>query len=525
MYVVTPEEMREIDNRAIREFGIPGLVLMENAAIRTVDVIGWEYPNLYKSGRVLVLVGGGNNGGDGLAIARHLMLKGAAVKAALFVSEDKLVGDARTNYDIYRALGGEVLLICRKNPNHLQELDRCIEKADLIVDSILGTGLSRDIEGTVSDVIERVNRSPVPVVSVDIPTGINGVNGRVMGTAIRADYTVTFGNIKRGHLFYPGREYSGKLFVSPISLPLCSAESIGVKTFTLEDGEVSEGLRERPKDGHKGTFGKVGVIAGSLGMMGAASLTSMAALKGGAGLVTLGCPLNHMSIYQSKMTEVMTYPLEDGDEGYLTGEAIPSVQDFLKDKDVLAIGPGLGPKCHGLQILRYILDRFDISIIMDADALNHISKDPGLFRTCKGSIVITPHPGEMARLTGMDIKDITESPIEVAGKFAKEMGVVVLLKGATTVVAHPDGRIYLNSTGNSGMATGGSGDVLTGLIAALVAQGYSTYDAAVYGSFIHGRAGDYAMKKWGETGLVAGDILNEIPLVFRDMYELKNKAR
>ena len=284
-------------------------------------------------------------------------------------------------------------------------------------------------------------------------------------------------------------------------------------------------FKERPKDGHKGTFGKVGVIAGSLGMMGAASLTSMAALKGGAGLVTLGCPLNLMSIYQSKMTEVMTYPLEDGDEGYLTGEAIPSVQDFLKDKDVLAIGPGLGPKCHGLQILRYILDRFDISIIMDADALNHISKDPGLFRTCKGSIVITPHPGEMARLTGMDIKDITESPIEVAGKFAKEMGVVVLLKGATTVVAHPDGRIYLNSTGNSGMATGGSGDVLTGLIAALVAQGYSTYDAAVYGSFIHGRAGDYAMKKWGETGLVAGDILNEIPLVFRDMYELKNKAR
>ena len=162
---------------------------------------------------------------------------------------------------------------------------------------------------------------------------------------------------------------------------------------------------------------------------------------------------------------------------------------------------------------------------MDADALNHISKDPGLFRTCKGSIVITPHPGEMARLTGMDIKDITESPIEVAGKFDKEMGVVVLLKGATTVVAHPDGRIYLNSTGNSGMATGGSGDVLTGLIAALVAQGYSTYDAAVYGSFIHGRAGDYAMKKWGEAGLVAGDILNEIPLVFKDMYRLKKATK
>ena len=524
MYVVTPEEMRGIDNRTITEFGIPGIVLMENAAIRTVDVIEREYPDLYKSGRVLVLVGGGNNGGDGLAIARHLMLKGASVKAALFVNEDKFVGDAKANYDIYRALGGKCLFI-QDNPGYLQELDSCIGKADLIIDSIFGTGLSRDIEGTVSDVIERVNRSPVPVVAVDIPTGISGVNGRIMGTAIRADYTVTFGNIKRGHLFYPGREYSGKLFVSPISLPRCSAESIGVKTFTLDDGEVSKCLKERPKDGHKGTFGKVGVIAGSLGMTGAACLTSMAALKGGAGLVTLGCPVSLMPIYQSKMTEVMTYPLEDGGAGYLTGDAIPSVQDFLRDKDVLAIGPGLGPKCHGLEILRYILDHFDISIIMDADALNHISKDLGLFPAYKGSIVITPHPGEMARLTGMDIEEITNSPIDVATNFAKEMGVVVLLKGATTVVAHPDGRIYLNSTGNPGMATGGSGDVLTGLIAALVAQGYSTYDAAVYGSFIHGRAGDYAMKKWGEAGLVAGDILNEIPLVFKDMYRLKKATK
>ncbi|HZJ57967.1 MAG TPA: NAD(P)H-hydrate dehydratase [Clostridia bacterium] len=521
MYVVTPEEMRKIDNRAIEEFGIPGIVLMENAAIRTVDVVEREYPNLYNCGRILVLVGGGNNGGDGLAIARHLKLRGADVKAALFVDGDKLAGDAKINYDIYRALDGEILTITRENPNRLGELDSYIGWADLVIDGILGTGITRDIEGIIFDAIKRVNISPAPVVAVDIPSGINGITGQVMGIAVRADYTVTFGNIKRGHLFYPGREYSGKLFVSPISLPQCSAGATGVKAFTLDDGEVSGFLKGRPKDGHKGTFGKVGIIAGSLGMAGAACLTSMAALKSGAGLVTLGSPSSLVPIFQSKMTEVMTYPLEDGEEGYLTKDAIPSVGNFLKDKDVLAIGPGLGPKCHGLEILRYILGEFDISIIMDADALNHISGDTGLLSAYKGSAVITPHPGEMSRLTGLSIDEITKSPIDAATDFARETDVVVLLKGATTVVAHPDGRIYLNTSGNSGMGTGGSGDILTGMIAALAAQGYSAFDAAVYGCYIHGRAGDYAMDEWGETGLVAGDILGMVPLVFKDMYALK----
>ena len=256
-------------------------------------------------------------------------------------------------------------------------------------------------------------------------------------------------------------------------------------------------------------------------MAGAACLTSMAALKGGAGLVTLGCPASLVSLCQSKMTEVMCYPLEDRQQGYLTIDAVSDLQDFLRDKDVLAIGPGLGSKCHGLEIIRYIFREFDISIVMDADALNHISRDKKLLSSYRGSIVITPHPGEMARLTGKSIDEIVASPIETASEFAREMGVVVLLKGAASVVANPKGDIYINPSGNAGMGTGGSGDVLTGLVAALIAQGYSPYEAAVYGCYIHGRAGDYAKDKWGDTGMVAGNILDELPLVFKDLYSLK----
>ncbi len=519
MYVVTPREMREIDNNAIDKFAIPGIVLMENAAIRTVDIIKREYNALLKKGKVLVLVGGGNNGGDGLAIARHLMLKGVDVKVALFVNEGKFKGDAKINLDIYKKLNGSIMQVTHES--HLIDLDVSIGQANLIIDSIFGTGISGNIQGVMFDAIDMVNKSIAPVVAVDVPSGIDGKDGQVKGIGIKADHTVTFGYVKRGHLLYPGRDYVGKLHRVSISLPKDSAKTMGVKAFTLDDREIAHSLKERPRDGHKGTFGKVGVIAGSLGMTGAACLTSMAALKGGAGLVTLGCPASLTPIFQSKMTEVMAYPLEDEGRGHLSRQAIPDIRDFLKDKDVLAIGPGLGTKCDGLEILRYILGEFDISIIMDADALNHISKDTKLLSSYGGSIVITPHPGEMARLTGKSIEEILSSPIETAAEFASEMGIIVLLKGATSIVAHPDGRIYLNTSGNSGMGTGGSGDILTGLVAALTAQGYSPYDAAVYGCYIHGRAGDYAKDKRGEAGMVAGDILDELPLVFKDIYNLK----
>lgn len=523
MYVVTPSQMKAIDSMAIEEFLIPGIVLMENAALKTVEVIQKRYPVDCCYGKVIVLVGGGNNGGDGMAVARHLLLKGIDVELFMFSPEDKIKGDAKINLDILKKLGARMKWI--ENVDDLTMLDQEFKGAYLIIDAIFGTGLSRNIEGIIYETIKKLNSYKIPVLAIDIPSGIHGESGHVMGIAVKATDTVTFGYPKQGHVLFPGREYVGQLHIVPISLPCDSAERAGVLGFTLEDNEMAMLLRERPAQGHKGTFGKVAVIAGSIGMTGAACLASMAALRAGAGLVTLGVPASLNSIFENKLTEVMTVPLEDEGTGYLNSKGIDGIRELLVDKDVLAIGPGWGKNCDGLEILRNILEENSIPIIIDADALNHISQDMELLLHHQGPVVITPHPGEMARLTKKTVREVVEFPVDIVRKVASQYGIIVLLKGAASVVAHPDGRIYFNRSGNSGMGTGGSGDILTGLIASLIAQGYSPYDAAVYGCYIHGRAGDYAMDRWGNAGMVAGDILESLPLVLRDLYGLKEEKQ
>jgi NAD(P)H-hydrate epimerase len=517
MFVVTPFEMRRIDQRAIEQFGIPGIVLMENAAIKVVEVIQKVY-SLKEQDRVVVLVGVGNNGGDGLAVARHLFLRGVGVDVFLLAREDAVSGDAGINLGIVKKLG--VPLVFVRDESDISRLKESLKSATLVVDAIFGTGLSRPVEGIFAEVIELVNRVALPVVAVDIPSGINGADGRVMGTAVKAMDTVTFGYPKRGHLLYPGRKYTGKLHVVPIGLPLDSAQAVGVQAFTLDVDEAAGMLKERPAEGHKGTFGRVAVVAGSTGMTGAACLAAMAALRSGAGLVTLGIPASLNDILENKLTEVMTRPLQDHGTGCLQEEALDDVLDLVRDADVLAIGPGLGKSGAVVEVLRNILGRIDISIVLDADGLNHISRDISLLSKHAGPVVITPHPGEMARLTGLSVAQIVESPVEVAQRFSQETGVVVLLKGATTVVCHPDGRVYFNTTGNSGMATAGSGDVLTGIIAGFIAQGYEPFDAAVLGAFVHGYAGDLAADAHGQAGMVAGDILEAVPLALKKMYNL-----
>jgi len=522
MYVVTPSEAKAIDQRAMEEFSIPGIVLMENAALKTVDIIREKYIKDFCSGKVVVLVGGGNNGGDGMAIARHLMLIGIDVGIFIFSPEDKITGDAKINLDILKKLQAPIKWV--EDTNDLNMLDKELKEAFLVIDSLFGTGLYRKIEGILYEAIRKVNDHNVPVVAIDIPSGIHGENGHVMGIAIKADDTVTFGYPKRGHILFPGREYTGNLHVVPISLPSNSAEIGGVSGFTLGDIEVAMALKERPADGHKGTFGHVAVIAGSTGMTGAACLTSMAALRAGAGLVTLGVPASLNPIFENKLTEVMTLPLEDESTGHFISRSIDEIKKLITGKDVLAIGPGWGKNCDGLEVLRNILAEFSISIVIDADALNHISQDVELLSKHKGPVIITPHPGEMARLTKKSVKEVVEFPVDTAQKLARDYDIIVLLKGAASVVAHPDGRIYFNRSGNSGMGTGGSGDILTGIIASFIAQGYSPYDAAVYGCYVHGRAGDYAKDRLGETGMIAGDILDALPLVLKDLYDLKTKV-
>lgn len=518
MYVVTGDEMASIDRRAIEEYRIPGIVLMENAALRAAQIIERVYNISEKN--IVILVGGGNNGGDGLAIARHLHLAGACVEVFATFGYGSTKGDAKTNLEAVETLSIPITYISGKED--IVHLKDSLIDGDLVVDALFGTGLSRNIRGIAGDVIDMVNEYNVPVVAIDIPSGVDASTGNCMGHAIRASHTITFGYPKRGHYLYPGRDYLGRLHIVPISLPRDSAQAIGVTTFTLDEKELASILRERPQNSHKGTFGRVGVLAGSTGFTGAAYLTSLAAQRAGAGLVTLGVPRKVHPIMASKLTEVMTYPLEDDDTGHFSGKAGQEAVQFLQDKDVLALGPGMGVDKHLFEFIRHILGKIDISIVIDADGLNNISSDIDILKNYRGPIVLTPHPGEMARLTGESIECIIANPIQSALELSRKTGAIVLLKGATTVVANCEGDVYINKTGNSGMASGGSGDVLTGIIASLIAQGYDPFIAAVVGAFIHGRAGDMAADKKGETGLIAHDILDNIPYAFKNLYDTKS---
>lgn len=525
MNVVTPKQMREIDKRAIEEFGIPGIILMENAALQTCRILDNLYPYVKN---ILILAGSGNNGGDGLALARILAGFGKNVEVLLLTSENELTCEAKFNLEIARKfqfplkfLSSEVALSETE-----RQIKESIGRTQLVVDAIFGIGLARPIEGRFKIAVDTLNEAShalerkIPVVSLDIPSGINGVNGAILGAAVRATDTVSFGYPKMGHFLYPGKMYTGRLHVVPISLPPESAYLAKVLSHTLDEHEAASKLKKRLPWGHKGTFGKVAVIAGSTGMTGAAYLTGIAALKSGAGIVTVAVPSTLNPILENKLTEVMTYPLKDTGHGTLSRDCIKDISDFLRDKDVLAIGPGLGGEDDIYDILEYILTNQRITIVLDADGLNHISKDLRLLIEYKDIAVITPHPGEMSRLTGLPVDEITLEPVKAACEFAKVSGAIVLLKGATSIVANPKGEIYINNTGNNGMATAGCGDVLTGIVAGLIAQKYEPFDAAVLGVFLHGLAGDEAAREKGLHSLMAGDILEGIASVIKRLFLL-----
>ena len=548
MDVVTPSQMKRIDQRAIEEFRIPGIVLMENAALQTAQVIlkhDFLASVSKKPRKALILAGCGNNGGDGFAIARHLFLYGYQV-SVLIVSEGgrRPGGDAETNLDALYALqngqnstqqnSGEkdsqqknldafLQIHWLEDKKDLKQIKAMLQDTSLVVDALFGTGLDRPVAGLNAAVINAVNemvnrKNHHIVLAVDIPSGINGETGQMMGTAIQADHTVAYGYLKPGHLLYPGREYSGQVHVVPISLPADSAKSVKAHLFTLDDVEAAQMLRPRPRDSHKGTFGKVAVIAGSTGLTGAAHLSSLAALRTGAGLVTLGIPAALNPVMEQKLTEVMTYPLEDRGLGHLVTESLRDITELLKDKDVLAFGPGCGKNQGVFEILRNILGHFHIPIVIDADGLNHISRDMSLLRTHHAPVILTPHPGEMSRLTGLGVEEILSRPVETAARAATKYSCIVLLKGAASIVAEPGGKVYINASGNAGMAKGGSGDVLTGMIASFIAQGYPPFEATVLGCYIHGRAGEEAAGRLGETGMIAGDLIDAIPGTFLSLF-------
>ena len=510
MKIATAELMRKLDQKAISEFGIPGMVLMENAARGIVGALFRFFPNL-SSLRVGILAGRGNNGGDGLAIARYLLNRGIPCRIFLFAPQEEIKGDAGANLEILKRMGVAVREIL--NLQEWEEQKPLVDSADLLLDGIFGTGLKGPVEGFFREIIESVNALKKPVVAIDIPSGVNADSGQVLGACIRARITVTFGLVKRGLLVHPGAGAAGKVVLVDISLPRPALEGEKIQDHLLEGRDFLPYLLPRNPDAHKGQFGHLLVLAGSPGKTGAAALVSQAALRVGTGLITLGVAESLNSILEEKVTEVMTEPLPETREGTLGLSAQAKILELCSRKTALALGPGLSLNPETVRLVQQVVRKTPLPAVIDADGLGAFVGKPEIFRKKQKELILTPHPGEMARLAGISVEEVQKERLEVARGFARDYEVILVLKGSRTVIADPGGEIFINPTGNPGMASGGTGDVLTGMIGGFLAQGLPPLEAAKLGVYLHGLAGDYAAFQKGERGIAATDLVELAPAV------------
>ncbi len=513
MHLLTAEEMQKLDRKAINELGIPGVVLMENAGLQVVEAI-YRMIGDPKGKTVTIFAGKGNNGGDGFVIARHLINAGADVKVMLLAEVKDITGDAKINLDILQRMGQKLHPVI--NPNSLNIVKLAMVYTDLIVDAIFGTGFKGAVPDYIGNVIEIINTSGKPVISVDIPSGLEANTGKVHGPCIKAHVTVTFAHPKLGQFIQQGPEYVGELTVADISIPPDLVETQGIKRFLITPGIINKIIPVRRRDGHKGTYGRVLVVGGSAGLSGAAAMASTAALKAGAGLVTLAVPAGLHDLMEVKLTEVMTSPLPETDAVSISVDALPSVQKLLEGADILALGPGISTHESTVAFVRQLLPVLQRPAVIDADGLNALVDAVDQLKECPAPLILTPHPGEMARLAGIKTEEVQNNRVEIVLRASQEWGTVVVLKGYRTLVAAPDGTLYVNPTGNPGMASGGTGDVLTGVIAGFLAQGLTPLEAAVAGVYFHGLAGDLAAEQKGMLSLVAGDLLEFLPQATRN---------
>ncbi len=532
MKVVTTEEMRRIEREADAG-GLSYATMMENAG-RAVAEACQRMGVTDK--RILVLVGPGNNGGDGLVAARHLHDAGAQVN--IYIWKRKIEGDE--NFGL--AQERDIPTVWAEEDTDLAALQRLLDETDFILDALLGTGLSRPIKGLLKEILEVTRRGIRErfVVAVDVPTGLNCDTGAVDPVTLPADLTVTFAFPKLGFFLFPGAEYVGELIVADIGIPDALAEDVQIELTT--PGMVRAILPERPLGAHKGTFGKALLVAGSVNYTGAAYLASAAATRVGTGLVTLALARSLHPILASKLTEV-TFLLLPESLGVIVPEAVKLLNERIAEYDALLLGPGLGREeetvefVHRLLGLESKLTKPRIGflpseeavtesslppMVIDADGLNALSEAPEWWKHLKGEVVLTPHPGEMSRLMGCSIAEIEGDRIGVVRRMAQEWGQVVLLKGAYTLIATPEGRVFINPFANPGLATAGTGDVLAGAIVGLLAQGLSPRDAAIAGAYLHGLAGQMARDEVGEMGMVAGDLLPFLPKGIRELRDRCN---
>jgi hydroxyethylthiazole kinase-like uncharacterized protein yjeF len=517
MLVVTAEEMREMDRLTIQKYGVPSLTLMERAGEGIAQTIVEGYGDTAKKG-VLVVAGKGNNGGDGLVVARLLKKKRFPCEVALLARSNELSPDASANLEAYQKVKGKLFEI---TPNNLNSLSQRIGKNALIVDAILGTGVKNEVRGLFAEAIGLINSSSLPVVAADIPSGLDTDRGTPLGVAVQAKLTVALGYPKLGEVIYPGVNYVGDLVVADIGIAAEAVAEVVPKTELLDHEIIRRLVPRREADTHKGTYGHVVVVAGSRGKTGAAILACRAAMRTGAGLVTLAAPRSLNNIFAASLVEVMTEPLRDNAAEEIEPLGDDDWRRLLERKSALLFGPGIGVNDGTQNSLRWLLRNLEMPWVIDADGLNTLALVVQRLRQARTPPVLTPHPGEMARLTGKSTATVNADRLGTARSFALENHCHVVLKGARSVIATAEGKLFINPTGNPGMASGGMGDVLAGILAALLGQGFSPEDAMKLGVYLHGFVGDRAAAEKGQIGLIASDIIDGLPAGLRALASAK----
>ncbi len=507
----TAEEIRTIDRRVIGEYGIPPAILMERAGVKTAEIAARMLDDTNGSS-VAIFCGKGNNGGDGFVIARELANRGFTVRVFLFGNPRELKGDALANHALLEKLQVPVTAILEE-----KDVRKCGGGADLAIDALLGTGVTGPPLGILKKAVGVINRMICPVLSVDVPTGVNTDTGECPGECVHADVTVTMGVCKRGLMLYPGRQAAGHVITVDIGFPPAAVEEEQISVFEPDDFDIWSVLPARVPVVNKTQVGKILILAGSAGMTGAAALTAKGALRAGAGLVVVGIPKSLNPILEVKLTEALTLPLEETPMQSLGAASLETIRKQLSWASVLAMGPGLSRHSETIELVRSILSDVRIPLVLDADALFALSPSADHFPEIASPCVITPHEGELARLMDGQADEIRRDRVTAARKTADALGVTVLLKGAPTIVATPEGSAWVNPTGNAGLASGGSGDVLTGIIAGFLGQGMRPEDAAVAGAYLHGRAADIVADRTGELALIAGDIPTHLAEAFQSI--------
>jgi hydroxyethylthiazole kinase-like uncharacterized protein yjeF len=508
MKIVTGKEMQTLDRRTITQAHVPSTVLMERAGEGIVRHLE-EHCGPARGKTITILCGKGNNGGDGLVVARLLHRRGAQIHVVLLTPITDLGRDAATMYRRLVRVTGRTAIIRFQSADQVRHL---LASSDILIDALLGTGLSSVVTGTYREAIELINSAGKPVIAVDIPSGLHADTGAILGQAIRATLTITCGLPKLGLYVDAGIDQAGVIRVVDIGIPPTYVDAIESRTLLLTSDSAFQSLPERAPSAHKGIFGHAGIIAGSVGKTGAAALAARAALRIGTGLVTVATPSSVNDVLEAKLLEAMTMPLPETKARTLARSGLDRVVAFIQARTAIAVGPGLSTHPETVELVQSLMKYLDRPSVLDADALNALAGRASLLTECKTPPILTPHPGEMARLeVDATTQSVNADRIGTARRFARERGVFVVLKGARTVIARPDGLVAICPTGNPGMATAGTGDVLTGMIVGLLAQRVPAWEAACAATYFHGSAGDLASQHLGQPGMLAGDLIAQIP--------------